>query len=479
MEDAQIPPEGMQAPCSRCGFEIKVRPRRLKTGQLPSLAAPEEPGDKTPPDAEVVEDAAAATAEMPAAREAQPPRPASARPKAATGARAAVSQAPARAEPEPQRVAQAPTPEADGEVLPGPRASRPDAPGQAVNQVEDEFKAAAGEAAARVRASLGRGLPFAGIIRSGERFRFRDLFYALRAPLDVRKLAATSAGVLLGCLLLLLLSWLGSLTKTMVGVMAGAILGGLFLWACTYLGLAVATRQVDREARAGRRLPIAEGLDYVKKRWLTVLGAPLVFVAAVLVLGAGIALFHLLARVPYAGPLVYGLAFLLVFALAFLAVLVLVLLGLITFTYLPASEGLGPLGVIRRVGSVLTRRPGWYLLYWAIAGAVSSVLGWLLIKLVHRAFGFISLVDGWVGGGEVSRILLSLPAGFGALIELISPTGLGAAAGSEWQFSVAGWLVAVGMLALLSLVAGFVLTYFHAAGVAAYRLLEPEAGKEP
>jgi len=479
MADDQVPAEGTKVDCSRCGFQITVRSKKPKSATVPSLAPPDEVVDKTPTDDEEVPTqmgesplAAAPSATRPRAPAAQAgPRP-EAKPAAPRSAPAQERKPAPKSAPKPE-----PKPAPKPEPKPAPAAAEPpdlsddgDELGRAVDAVEGELGAAAGEAAEHVRAALAGGLPFPGTVRSGPRYRFRDLFYALRAPLDVRKIAFPAAGFFVGGLLFVLVTWLGVLTKTGPVVIGGMVLGGLVFWACLTLGLAAAARQTDREAAAGGKLPLAEGIGYLRDRWLTVLGTPLAFVLGILALGVGIAVFHLLARIPYAGPLVYGLAFLPVFLMAFAAVVLGVLLSLVLFTYVPAAGEAGPWAALKRTLSVLRCRPGPYLLHYAIALAVTSALGWLLAELVARAFQYIALVDGFAGGGEVPRVMLSIPGALFALVEVISPTGLGAGAGASWEFTIAGWLLGLGLLALASLVVGFVLTYLMAAGVVSHHL---------
>jgi len=498
MADDQVPAEGTKVACSRCAFQITVRGKKPRTATVPSLAPPEEPGDRTPTDDE---DQPTQAVERPAPA-AEAPAPAATRPRAAaaspsrapSAAPAATSRPSSQVGPRPKPSQPAPAaskpeakPQPKPQPKPEPHVSEPpdlsddgEAPagdelGQAVGQVEDELRAAAGQAASQMKAALAGGLPFPGTVRSGDRYRFRDLLFALRAPLDVRKLAVSAAGFFCGGLLFVLIAWLGVLTKTGPVVISGMVLGGF--WACLTLGLAVASRQSDLEARAGKKLPLGEGLGYVRSRWLTVLGTPFLFVVGILALGVGIAVFILLARIPYAGPLVFGLAFLPVFLMAFLAVLLAVALWLVTFTYVPAGGESGPWTALKRTWAVLRGRPGPYLLHFLVAALVTGGLLWLLGKLVHQAFTFISMVDGFAGGGEVSRVLLSIPGALYALIELIAPSGLGAGAGASWEFTIAGWLAGLGMLAVASLVVGFGLTYFQAAGVVSHHLNTQDSGQ--
>ena len=314
-------------------------------------------------------------------------------------------------------------------------------------------------------------VPYAGCGRSGERFRFRDLFFALQAPLDLRKTMWSAAGVFTGGVLLMGVMWLSMQINSRIAAIAGLIVGAVVYFACMFVGLGVAIRQSDRELIHGGRLSLTEGTGFVKQRLFDVVAFPFAFVVGILLLGVGIGIMHLVARIPYAGPLVYGLSFGVVIVLAILAVLVGVVMMLSAFSYVPALEGRGVMTAAKLLWQLIKTKPGKYFLNLLVSALVAAVLMWLFSFLVRWAFGFIGFVDSLAGGGEYSQILLSTPGNFFPLWTLLFDTGLGAGRGFGWQFTIAGWFVFVYMLALLSLVQGFVLTYFHSAGAVNYHLL--------
>ncbi len=433
MDDDSIPAGGTQVECTKCGFAIKIK-------------APVRPQD------------GATEPEMPEADALIEPRPAADATGAATDMRPA-----AEAEPEPAAPAQQPAPPAAAAVGAADEPSQPSQPAKP-SQPDEPSKA-------RNPGGGGWRLPYVGCGRSGERFRFRDLFYALQAPLDIRKLLAAAAGAFAGSALLILVGWLAMLTESRLAVTIGLIVGFVLYFACLYLGLGIATAQTDREMRHGGRLPIGAGIGFVKQRLATVVGFPFLFVLAMVGLAAGIAAFHLLARIPYAGPILYGLFYALVFALGLLVVLVGVLMWFSTFSYIPAAGDRGLLALARHLWAKLRRHPGPFALHLLVAAVVGGLLLWLLTWLVGSAMGVIGRVDGLVGGGEYSQILLSMPGSMFPLWALLYDTGLQPGAGAGWQFTIAGWMVFISLMGVFALVLGFVLTYFYAAGVVNYHLL--------
>ncbi len=314
-------------------------------------------------------------------------------------------------------------------------------------------------------------IPYPGCCRSGARFRFRDLFFALQAPLDLRKTLASAAGVLAGSVLLILILWLASLTKSQTGGVIGLIFGSLLFCACMYMGLGVAIKQADREMIHGGRLPLSEGIDFVKSHLVNVVGFPFLFVAGIVALGTVIAIFHLMARIPYAGPMLFGLTYGAVFTMGVLAILIGVLFVFAEFSYIPAAGKHGLLGLAAHMWRLARRKPGRYALHLLVSYSVALVLAIVLVWILVKALWLIGMVGGLVGGGEFPKILLSQPGGLFPFLEMLFPTGLGAGIGQGWQFTIAGWLVFVMNMAVFSLVTGFLGTYLLAAGAVNYHLL--------
>jgi predicted Zn finger-like uncharacterized protein len=322
-----------------------------------------------------------------------------------------------------------------------------------------------------------------GTGRSSESFRFRDLFYALMVPLDYRKLLVVGTLVFVASLLFAGISYLGTLTKSAMGVTIGLVLGGVLFWALTMLALGVSTHLTDREMLQGRRFKISESIKFVLARPMTVLGTPLIFVAVFLILSIGVTLLSLIGRIPYAGPLVYGLSFLGTFVLSFLAVLVCIMFGLLAFSYLPAvvREGLGPVAGAKRMLNMVRSNLGRYMLHLLVVTVCSIVLFILLQFLVSLAMAHL----GWLGakgmGKDLSSVFMNVPLGAFGVMVLAVPDPLmalfSAAVDVGWQFSVAGWLVGLSLLLVFSLVFSFVLIYFFAAGVVNYHLLASREGE--
>jgi predicted Zn finger-like uncharacterized protein len=430
MAEEEVPAQGTLVDCSKCGFSITIKaPRKSEPVPPASVAATEQAMPTAEPESAEEQAFFIDDTDPGADVEGFEDEPAPAAPKAAKAERKAAAKAKPMAKPTPK-----------------PKAAKPKKPG--------EVK-----------------LPFPGICRSGERYRFRDLFYALRAPLDLRKSLASGAGIFVGSVLLIGITYLATLTKSQIGMTIGLILGSALYFACLYLGLGVATRQTDQEMQTGGRLPMSEGIGFVKSRLITVVGFPFLFVIGIVGMCLGIAIFHLIARIPYAGPIVYGVAFGLVLTLGILAVLIGLLMVFSTFSYIPAAGEHGLLGLARHLWKVLRRSPGWFGLHLLVSSLVAGALMYLLVWVVGSALTVITMVDGLAGGGEFGKILISTPGGLFPMWALMFKSGMGAGMGQGWEFSIAGWLVFIVGIGVISLVQGFVLTYFQAAGAVNYHLL--------
>lgn len=433
--DDQIPEGGTTVTCAKCGFKISVkRPRgRPKSAEAARPKAKVDPETEPPT---VAHDSRGDPTER-VVRSEPPPKGKVPRP------------------PEDSMEQEEPTRE---EVVIKPKKTRTKkkraAPGKLLGYID----------------TLGTG-------RSGPGFRFRDLFYALMVPLDYRKLLVVGTLIFIASLMFTGLTYLGHLTKSDVGATIGLILGGVIFWALTMMALGVSTHLSDREMVEGRRFKVSESIKFVMTRPMTILGTPLIFVAVFLILSIGVILLSLIGRIPYAGPLVYGLSFMGTFVLSLLAILVCIMFGLLAFSYLPAvvREGLGPVAGARRMLNMVRSNLGRYMLHLLVVSLCSLVLFILLQFLVSLAMAHL----GWLGakgmGEDLTSVFLAVPLGLFGVMVLVVPDPLLAmfstAAKVGWEFSIAGWLVGLALLLVFSLVLAFVLVYFFGAGVVNYHLL--------
>ena len=383
--------------------------------------------------------------------------------------------APAEAEPKnetPAPVARAAEPEKTPVPTPEPT---PPAPEPMASTARPAPTAAV--AAAPGDGRLARYLAFLHLGgRSGGRFRFRDLFFALAHPFDPRKLLAATAGIFTGSLLFSGLIYLGNLTHSGIGATVALILASLALVATTITGLAMSTHSAEQEMLAGHRLPFRESVAYVFSHLGGILGTPLLFVIAVLVFLLGVATLSWAGRIPVAGPILYGVTFLGSFALALLSVLAALALSVALFSYLPllGSSNLSAVAGARSIFAFILRNPGRYLLHYLLAGLVAAALYLVVGWLCAQAFSVMVRVAGGLTHQDLGAILVQMPMLLLAPLLFGAPAilaGAMAGSGGEWPEQVAGWLVGLGWVAILSFALAFALVYFFGAGAVSFHLL--------
>lgn len=454
----------------------------------PAMAAPAPAAEKKQASAsrppQVAEPKGARTDEIPAARPAfdtsstDPEQP-----KAPPAA--------AEAKPEPE-----PAPESHPTPAPSPAPAASDieetpvpapAPEPAVSPAKSASAAPATPAASPARTPppgagmLARYLEFLHLGGgSGGGFRFRDLFFSLAHPFDPRKLLAAAAGIFAGSLVFSGLIYLGHLTRSGIGATVALILASLALAAATITGLAVSTRSAEQEMLAGRRLPFGESVKYVFSHLGGILGTPLLFVIAVLVFLLGVAALSWAGRIPFAGPILYGLTFLGSFGLALLAVLASLALSVALFSYLPllGSADLSAAAGARSIFSFVLQNPGRYLLHYLLAGLVTVALYLIVGWLFGQAFSVMLQVAGSLTHQDLGSILVEVPALLLAPLLFAAPAGIAGAlagGGGDWPEKVAGWLVGLGWVAVLSVALAFALVYFFGAGAVSFHLLKDRA----
>ncbi len=428
----EIPAEGMTIRCPKCTFKISIKPPREAEAAPPPVAASPEKKPASKP-----------SADPPTVLKEQLEAPKDA---ALDEDEETMDQAFGEEQTDVEEIV-APTPSSQAKSKSKPKAK--DCP---------------------FLSSLGTG-------KSGSEFRFRDLFCALSVSLDYRKLLLAASAIFLGNLLYAGIMALARLAGNATVETIGGILGLAVFWALVFLGLGATAYQSYREMSKGKILPLGEGVTYLKARPFSVLALPLWVLGAVLLLGAAMAVLAVIGRIPYAGPLLYGLSFSISFALSLLAVLCCLFLMLASFSYIPlvAEEKLAGRAGARGILNLIWRQPGRYLAHFLLVCLTVFALLWLLQVLASLALMGVLWVGGKAMGPDLGPVFLSIPGALFPVAQGWLPAPLMAmlagAGGAGWQFSIAGWLVGLAVLYLFSMVFAAGLVYFGAAGVVNYQLL--------
>jgi hypothetical protein len=335
---------------------------------------------------------------------------------------------------------------------------------------------AANLAAQKAKEAFKSGkLPYPGCGRNFERFRFWDLFYALQAAFDLRKVVAHGLGFLGGTIIMTLLGILGGLIgvgwlNTIFG-----IIGMLGFLASVSIFSGIATAQSHAEMLARKKLPMSEGINFVKSRFGVVLGTPFFFLILMLGVGAGMGVLAGIARIPYFGPIFYGLTFMVTMILGMAMVVIGFAWFLALFSYVPAAGSMGLSQLTKHMFSLIAKNTGRFFGHFAIANLVASFL-WVLVNgIFSLSFLPIMGVGVQAGGANVMMTLMGLPKVlFGMLAPLMmGPVGkiLRRAGGVSWEYDVGGWLAGIFLLLVVCLLVGIVFSYWFSAGVVNYHLL--------
>jgi predicted Zn finger-like uncharacterized protein len=307
---------------------------------------------------------------------------------------------------------------------------------------------------------------------------FKHLFSAIKISTDLRKLLLMSAFVFLGLLLLMGLTYLGSLTKSSVSVYAALIIGGLLLWSMISFAGAVISFVTDREIGGDTRVSIVEGLKEVGDDIPRALGTPFVFIGSGLILTCVAAILNLIGLIPYAGPIIYGLSFTLAFLLCLAAIVVWCVYGLTAYSCYACTirKQDNPMMAALRVFRLFKENLFWYLIHFIVVVAFSYLLLIILFWFWGQSMELLAWLGVEIMSDDFSAILMSIP-GLGPIASLIPGLPLDilpAATDSGWQFDLAGWLVFLGHLAIFAVLVSFVLVYFFGAGVVNVHLLKKD-----
>jgi hypothetical protein len=237
----------------------------------------------------------------------------------------------------------------------------------------------------------------------------------------------------------------------------------------------IATAQTHAEMMARKKLPMSEGINFVKSRFGVVVGTPFFFLVLMVGVGAAMGILALIARIPYAGPILYGLTFMITMILGMIMVVIGFAWFLNLFSYVPAAGSRGLSELTKYMFSLIAKNTARFFGHFALAGFVSSILWTLVNGIFSLSFIPILSVGGMAGGVHPMMTLMGMPRVlFGMLAPLMmGPVGkvLRGASAVSWEYDVGGWLSGIFLLLVICLLVGIVFSYWFSAGVVNYHLL--------
>ena len=189
---------------------------------------------------------------------------------------------------------------------------------------------------------------------AGRVFAWKDLFQTLMAPFEPARFLSVVGAFWVALIAYSLLQHLALRLSIRSAGLGGFI--GLLAWASiVMLGCmicAFAAHQTYRQYVEQQTTTLNSSLDWVRGWWASVLGAPLVGIGVIAVVVVIESLIGLLGRIPYAGPVIWGLLSIVMVLVSIAGGLALVCLvfGLLLYVPLIVAERTGPFETLKRVG---------------------------------------------------------------------------------------------------------------------------------
>ncbi|MHC4172834.1 MAG: hypothetical protein ACYTBX_09745 [Planctomycetota bacterium] len=218
----------------------------------------------------------------------------------------------------------------------------------------------------------------------------------------------------------------------------------------------------------GEKPGLTEALRFSAKRFTSFFSAPLAPVGIIIFIGLFIFLLGLVGNIPRAGELLIGICMLL--ALIAGALIAIVIIGTVAGFNLMfpsvAYDGSDCFDAISRSFSYIYAKP-WRMLFYS---AIATVYGAICYTFV-RFFAFLllcvthgSLQLGVWGGNRKLMAIWPKPE----FRNLLGSPGLTAA---NWSESLAGFLVHLSLLAVVGLLAAFIISFYFSANTIIYSLM--------
>ncbi len=481
--DDQIPAAGIVVACTRCGEHISLEKPVATEAQR---VAPPPPAPRPSP---------------PSPRHSRPPDDASEErsaiipipdpddePRVASGRKSIHRRTSDRPKPkqQPSRTIPAPSPAMDRPVMKVPSPSKPPPPAEE-SVVEKAAGAVASAAKGAVDAGFGvldeasraeiraeddvpAGLAFPGFEPTADgAYTWRDLPRAFMGIMDVKRVAFTTACFFAALVTFGLMGWLGGLLGSKVWGPLGTVFtvaGGLAAVALAAAATSVMGYVCHQTIVEQRPTTIDKGVSWTKQWLKSVVGTPLAFLGVILAIGVAEAIFGLIARIPFVGPIVWGVASPAIFFGSFVAGLVLLALMYSLPLYIPViyNEQTGP-------KQTLTRLLGLYREHGA------SLVAYVLLSILMITFACIvtlypaatvgSLFTAGVGakasGGEIFLLAAAIPSDLAGLV--MAGAGMGGA-GEGVAYKIGGIFTGLGVAAMLAFaMALLALPYYTAGGI--------------
>lgn len=457
--DDQVPESGIVVACTHCESHITLDRNGVR-GDDPTEAIQMPARDPAPP----------APAPSPPAPEPAPapgpaPRPSAGWPQPA-------------AQPEPPPTAEAQqVHHVQPEPAPGSAAGRfSSALGSALGSAQKAFDEAAGEEMA-AETDVPEGLSFPGFAPGeGGAWSWRDLPRAFVGLLDARRIAFTTVGLWGALVAFLLVRWLGGWLGAKVGIL-GTILD-VVAWAILVVGFALVTAVMSyvchQTVMERRPSSIKAGIAWVQEWIKSVAGTPLAFAGVIAAAVIVEAVVGLVGRIPFVGPIVWGLASPVTAVLTLGTGLVAVALVYSLPLYVPViyNEKTGPTETLKRLLS-LFRAHGLSLVGYLLLSGLMIALAMAVTVSPALALGrtFTDNVVPSAMGPNLMGVFAEAPGMFAVTIaSMVSPGG-GIPTETGFGHTLGGLFAGIGAAILPALVLALVVLVQYTAGCIIYGII--------
>lgn len=324
------------------------------------------------------------------------------------------------------------------------------------------------------RAPAGLNIP--GFAADSDQWTWRDLPAAFMGVADAKRVLYAAAAFSIVFVAYFLLTWVGallgsllSILGTIFNVVAGVAAFGLF----TFIG-AVMAYVCFQTVIEGRSSSIKAGVTWAKGHIKSVVGTPLAFLAVILAVGLAEGVVGLLGRIPFAGPIIWGLVSPATVVLSLAAGLVAVAAFYSLPLYVPViyCEQTGPVETLKRL-LALFKAHGFKLVGYVLLAAITIglIFGLTVMPALSIANKLTAGVGGAAMGADLGLLPLSAPGGFGLPAALATGGTITMGGDPGFGHTLGGIFAGVGGCLLLGLLTAVLMLAYYTSGGIIYSIV--------
>lgn len=490
--ESEIPPTGVVVACTQCGMHIDLTPDGVNSPQAPATS--QTPAAEAPS----LDDEIAATGHMPemsplgpggdadiddgTRTEAQPAADLGSEPppRRRTGPMGRFKKSKAAGVSKEEEISKEAAPEPAPEPAPKP-SSRP----------KPSKKMPAPEPPAEDRASMldldpaaemepekaPPGLNIPGFAAASDVWTWRDLPAAFMGVADPRRVLYTAAAFSLVFIAYFLLTWVGALLGSLVGIL-GTIFNivamvaafGVFVFVGAIVAYVCFQTVIEEKPSS-----IKAGFEWAKSNIKSVVGTPLAFLVVIIAVGLVEGVVGFLGGIiPFAGPILWGLLSPAVVLLSLVAGLVAVAAFYSLPLYVPVvyNEQTGPVETLKRL-LALFKDHGFKLVGYILLATL--IIGVLFYVTVIPALTASSYLTNQVGsatmGGDLAGMVMKAPGGFALPAAIATGGAMGTPEDVGFGHTLGGIFAGIGGCLQLGIISSILMLAYYTSGGIIYSIV--------